>query len=364
MMRPAASIAFILILASTLALSAAADTITLKSGDRLTGALLQISSGIVSFRTQLAGRIMVPHEEVAALETSTFLVVAMRDQSALPGRIQTIDNEIVLLSADGKKTTPLNLARIQDIESLPASPEPAKESRMKDALSATVETGYKLRSGTKDSSGAKFEFGLTHEAQRITTRLNAEFEYTEDADDADRFISGDLTLISIQDSKFRPTLILEAERDRNRALDSRFEAAAGVTSKLFADKKFDLEGFAGLGGSVQDFDPDPLRSDLNRDNTIPSSASEKRQEDLNLDLRLRYTRDILQKSTLTEKLTFKPSITNPGDLRTELESSISVPLTYHLRLNFDLLFDYNNNSPYRDIDKWNTSVSAGVQVAF
>ena len=133
---------------------------------------------------------------------------------------------------------------------------------------------------------------------------------------------------------------------------------------MFADKKFDLEGFAGLGGSVQDFDPDPLRSDLNRDNTIPSSASEKRQEDLNLDLRLRYTRDILQKSTLTEKLTFKPSITNPGDLRTELESSISVPLTYHLRLNFDLLFDYNNNSPYRDIDKWNTSVSAGVQVAF
>ena len=340
------------------------DSITLKSGDHLTGTLMQISSGIVSFRTKLAGRIMVPHEEIVSLNTSSFMVVAMRDESVLPGRIQTIDNEILLLSPDGKQRTLLNLARIKEIESLPADSVPVEEPPA--LLTAHIKTGYQLRSGTKDASGPTLDLGVSHDGTHAKTTFDAAFEYTEDADDADRFMAGELSVVSNTDATLRPTLVVEASRDRNRALDYRFEASVGATSTLASDNLFTLEGFAGVGGSVDRFDPDPLRGDLGSRNNIPASASTKNRENLNLDLRIRYTREFLQNSTITEQLTFKPSLTRPGDVRTEIESSITVPIAYNLKLklNFDLLFDYDSETRYDDISRWNTAVSAGIRVDF
>lgn len=338
------------------------DSITLKSGDHLTGTLLQISSGVVSFRTELAGRIMVPHEEVVSLNTSSFVVVAMRDKRALPGRIQTIDDEILLLNPDGKQRTRLDLARVEAIESLP--PESVPDDKSATPLSVYIETGYQLRSGTKDASGTTLDLGISHEGVRATMTFDAAFEYTEDADDADRFMSGQLFVVSNTEAALRPTLILEASRDRNRALDYRLEASVGATSSLASDDHFALEGFAGVGGSIDRFDPDPLRNDLGSRNDISAGAMTRNREDFNLDLRIRYTRDFFRSSTITEQLTFKPSLTRPGDVRAEIESSVSVPVVYNLKLHFDLTFDYDSETRYNGIDKWNTAISAGLRLDF
>ena len=340
------------------------DTIALKSGDRLSGTLLQISSGIISFRTELAGRIMVPHDQVIALDTESFLVLALNNDEALPGRIVTIDGQILLASPDGRELTKLNLARIQDIEQMPVQEEKSHAGKSTSALSASIETGYQLRSGSKNASGPTVNLGLTHKGDTVTTQLSTAFEYTEDAGSANRFMSSELAITSNTEKLFRPTLIIDAERDRNRALDYRLDAAAGVTAVIAGNDVFELEGFAGAGATLEKFDPDTLRRDLGSSNDIPASASEKRREELNLDLRMRYTRDFFFNSTITELLTLKPSLTNMGELRTGLESSISVPIIFNLKLNFDLLFDYESETRYNDIDKWNTAISAGLRLEF
>jgi hypothetical protein len=335
-----------------------ADTITLTNGDHLSGTLLNISSGLVSFRTKLAGRIMVPENQVTSLNTEGFLVIALNNETALPGRIATDDSSFTVIAPDGQTKTPIKLSQVNNVETMPT---PAKSETPN--LEISVATGYQLRTGTKDAAGPTASLTIEQMSESIATHFNAKGEYTEDADDLDRYFEGELSVAGTQNPKANPALILEVERNRDKALDLGLEAAVGVTGNLHQGAGT-LSGFAGVGGRSQRFDPDPLRGDLGSRNDLPATLDDQDEDDLHADVRLRYTRDILQRSTITEQMTLKPSLGDPGDIRAELESSLSVPLTLNLSLDFDLLFDYTSDTAYHEVDKWNSSVSAGLRITF
>lgn len=359
MLYRASSIFLIFLLASA---ETTADTISLKSGEQYSGALIEVESGIVSFRTKLAGRIMVPAEEVVAIDTQAFMAVTLNDQKVLTGRIETSDNQISVVSSDRNERTPLRLASIAATEILPTRKSTPKDPDRN--TTASIETGYQLRSGTRSASGPTLDVQVAHEGESIMTIFGGALEYTDDADSANRYFSGELHVVSTADKVFRPTLFFGVDRDRNRTLDYRVETSGGVTTSLLADDRNTIDAFAGVGGAIERFDPDPLREDLGSDSDIPATARAFNRENLNLDLRIRYAREIFQKTTLIEEISVKPSLSDIGDLRAEFASSLMIPIAYSLTLKFDLLFNYGNHRPYNDVDLWNSAISAGVQVDF
>lgn len=338
-----------------------ADTIALKSGDRLTGTLVDISSGIVSFRTKLAGRIMVPGDQVESLDTDGFLVIALHDETALPGRLIAKDSEFVLVAPDGETHTPIDLAQVRQIESVPESafvkPEPKPDT------SIAVTTGYTLRTGTKDASGPMAKLEVDRTGELVTTELDARVEYTEDADALDRYFDGEVVVSKNNDGGLNPTLRMEVERNRDKALKLGAAGSVGISKDLFEGESSRLSGFAGVGARVEYFDPEPLRGDLGN-SSIPASLVKDQDEEMLLDLRLRYTRQLMASTIFDEQLTIQPRLDDPDELRAELESSLSVPLVLNFHLNFDLLFDYDSDPFHESIDKWNTSLSAGLQIEF
>ena len=345
----------------TVSASALADTITMNNGDHLNGTLLEISDGLVSFRTKLAGRVMMPSDQVTALNTDGFMLVAMKDKTALPGRIVTHEDEIRVIDPDGKRTTVITLTDVEQIQRIPESqPDSSTEE---EAAKLAITTGYRLRTGTRDADGPTASILFEKEGAELRTRMEAEGEFTNDAHEADRYFRGEVELGTGDITKAAPTVLLELERDRNQALEMGVEAAAGLTRRLLESDVDTLDGFVGVSGRIEEHDPEPLR----RNGIDSGSLAEEDRKDgelLQLDVRLRYTREIFSNTTLTERLKVQPRLDDPGEIRAELESTLSVPLTLNLNLNFEMLLDYQSDTAYDAIDRWNTSVGAGLQFQF
>ena len=346
----------------TLSPAVTADTLTLESGDHLTGSLLNITSGTLTFRTTLAGRIFVPTNEVTALTTSSFVTIALKDNRILPGRIKTANNSIQLVSPNGKEVTTLQLAEIQEVTTLPATEVTSDEEDTRNNFQGSIAAGYKWRDGTKSASGPTLEIKLESETQKINFETQAELEYTEDADALDRFFESETRISKNTASSLSPEIFVALERNRNKALDYRAEIAVGANKILLDDSKQRLQGFAGVGGTIEKYDSDTLR----RDQTGMSNAAESsvHDEDLNLNLDFKYTRRIFANSYMTERVFFRPSLTNFGDIRANLESSLTVPLPLGLQLKMDFKLDYDDETPYNDIDEWNSSIGASLKVNF
>ncbi|PCJ64001.1 MAG: hypothetical protein COA73_04735 [Candidatus Hydrogenedentota bacterium] len=338
------------------------DTLTLTSGDHLTGTLLNISEGTLSFRTTLAGRIFVPTQEVTQLSTSSFVVVALKDDQLIPGRIATQNNRIVIITPNNDARIALNLEDVASVATTPASE--IKGTEKSNTIQGSIATGYKWRDGTKDASGPVTEITLDAQLKKIEIEASAEFEYTQDADSFGRFFDAEVRLQPNNEASIKPQAILEFERDRNQALDLRTDITLGANTTLLEGKKQRIDGFAGVGVSFEEYDSDDLRKDQNNLPLPPPGESSVSDQDLNLNLAVRYSRQWVHQSTIEKELIVRPSLSDSGDLRAELKSRLLMPLPLGMQLQLNLDLKYDNQSPYKDIDNWNTSFGASMRFDF
>jgi len=340
------------------------DTLTLTNGDHLTGTLLNISDGTLSFRTTLAGRIFVPTEEIDQISTTSFVVVALKNNQLMPGRIVTQDGNVYILPPDNDRRIPLKLADVSDISSAPASSDESGGEPALNSVQVTGGVGYQWRDGTKDSSGPVAEIDLDAQLKKVNIESYAEFEYTRDAHAFDRFFDAEVRMRGVGDAPLQPQVILELQRDRNQALDSRTDVTVGAQSTIIDNTKQHLEGFAGLGVAFEKYDSHDLRKDQNALPLPPPGEPSVTDQDLNLNLAVRYSRQWYRQSTIEKELVVRPGLSNAGDLRAELKSALAMPLPLGMQLRLNVDLNYDNQSPYKNIDNWNSSFGASMRFDF
>jgi hypothetical protein len=338
-----------------------ADTLQLANGDRLTGSLINIRSGLLSFRTELAGRIFVPTDEVIGLNTEEFMLVSMNNDTALPGKIVTQDQIIYVINPGADKKTPLALAKVTNIESVPQSPKVADSESSEKSMEISIEPGYQWREGNESNRGLTTNLNLKSRTEKLNLNADLSVELTDDSDHADHFIKAGLEVQGNGDRKIKPTVLVDLERNTDKTIDFRSDIAFGGQKNLIDQESQKLDAFVGLEATVEKFDPDTLR----REQTgSPTSESSRSDEDLNLNLLLKYNRKFLGSSVISKKLTVHPSITNPSDIRAAFESTIQVPLPLGLQLRLNVEIEYDDTLPYADLDDWSTRFGASVKIDF
>jgi Protein of unknown function, DUF481 len=340
------------------------DTLTLTNGDHLTGTLLNISDGTLSFRTTLAGRIFVPTEEIDQISTTSFVVVALKNDQLVPGRIVTLDQNIYVVPPNNDRRIPLKLADISGVSSAPASSEESGGEVPPNGIQVTAGVGYKWRDGTKDSSGPVAEINLDAKLKKVDIESYAEFEYTRDAHAFDRFFDAEVRMRGIGDAPFQPQVIVELQRDRNQALESRTDVTVGAQGTIIDNDKQHLEGFAGLGVAFEKYDSHDLRKDQNALPQPPPGEPSVTDQDLNLNLAVRYSRQWYRQTTIEKELVVRPGLSDAGDLRAELKSTLAMPLPLGMQLRLNVDLNYDNQSPYKNIDNWNSSFGASMRFDF
>jgi hypothetical protein len=349
--------------------NAGADTLTLKDGDTYSGVLVGAKTGILSFRTQLVGKIAVPIDEVFGASTQNFVVVALKDGTRLPGRLRSREGSIFVVGQGGKDSwLKVNLAQVQTITTMAASASedaaPLLRPPAEIDTQGSASIGYIWRSGQESFSGpvVEIELGAVGDLGSLTGSIQA--EYVGDEAKLDRFAEAEIRVQAASQRRWSPEFELEIERNRNKALKLRTDFTAAIAASLIQDDEQSLELRIGLGVAYEEFDPEPLRRDEGRIVTQRPGESPQHDTDLNLDLRLQYRRDLYRGAYIEKILSIRPSLTDLGEIRSRWESNLYIPVSKKMMLNFKVLLDHESDLPYRDIDELQTGVQAGFKVNF
>ncbi len=351
---------------AALAPATCGDTLVLRSGDVLSGKLVNIRNGILAFRTTLSGQIMVPTEEIDSLATDEVISLSLANAETHKGRFVVSDGRTRLVQGRGNVSRPLDLAAVTDAYPLDegeletTSPTPRVESKDK-KLKAAWETGAYWHWGNADYSDLFARLTL-HCDSDYGSFLATVLVERADTDRFPRWLWFDTEWMR-KGETLQPYAALEIERNTDTALHLRGSLTAGVGKPVYEspDGKRRLFASGGLGVSFEHYDRQALPGTriLGSVEPLPGKADHEKHE-LHGRLRLRYAQRLLKNSSFSEDIWLYPSLSNPGDLRARSESTFLLPMAARLKLKLNLLVDYDSEPPYDRLDNWRTSVGASI----
>jgi hypothetical protein len=335
--------------------TACADTVALHGGDVLSGELLSICNGTVTFLTSLSGQMVAPVEEVRSLTTDSYVNVSLSGAPPTPARFVAAAGTFRLVYQDGTSTELPDLTAVTS--ALPLGEHDAEIS---------WETGLHWRSGNDDYADLYARLGLMRDTKSFGVRSSWLLERA-DATDFPRWFRSDTEWRLGPADRFSPFAAIEIERDTDAALALRGSLTLGMGKRLFETASQQLDAGLGLGATSARYDADLLQGAPDRIGGAEAlRAPGWRIDDhesaqyLHLRLRLRYAHTLFQNGAFEGDLTLFPNLSDLGEVRARSESAVLFPVTSRLRVKFDLLVDFESDPEFSGLDEWRTSVGASL----
>jgi len=336
----------------------------LRGGEVLTGELIGIDNGALTFSTSLSGQMMTSTEQVASISTDLHLRISMLDEAPARGRFVVRDGVTYLEAQDGVLGKPIDLAQVRHAAPL-ASGAAAPGTPHTDGLEVSVETGVRRRYGNADYTDVFIRLGLAHDGDTDGFRHEVMVERA-DPDRFPRWFYGEAYWRLGPAKGLFPIVGAEVERDTDMALSARGSLSLALGKRLVDNEHRRIEGDLGVGGTVEYFDADELDSAIRQSLEAQRRIDDptRREQAGHLRLTLRYAQALFNRGAIEEHLRVYPSIVSLGEFRARSRSSVLVPVTGDLKLKLDLFVDYESTPEFRDLDNWRTSVGASVQWNF
>lgn len=225
------TIALIIVIALPTIVSAD-DTVILKSGDRLSGTVVERTDATLVLQHSILGRVEIPTEHVAQLVTGVI------DEPGDAAEAQT----------DGVVQEPL--ARPQDegefdIGDTPAPPEPEKS-----AWTSRFLLGVNARYGITDEQDVNVGITSVRETPRLKTRLDAAYDFGLSSGDRtdNAFTAGVLHDWFIPDSRWFYFVQGRFDYDEFGSWEERLSAQGGIGRFLIVTDDLTFAARLGLGG--------------------------------------------------------------------------------------------------------------------
>jgi len=286
-------------------LSAAADQITMKNGDRFSGAIAKIDGKNLVFKSDYAGKIDVPWEAVVAISSTEPLSITLQDGQLIVGAVTTSETKLVIQTKEtGTVSANINSVKMVRSQAEQAEADRYNNPRLIDLWSGFLDFGYAVAKGNSDTNNVN----LTANATRATNRDKIEVYFTSlyastasaaTANSKRGGISYNLNVIP----KMFVFGSVDLENDEFQGLDLRFAPAGGLGYHALKNKRTTLDLFGG-GSLNREF----FSSGLNRTSGEMVAGEE-----------LAYKLSTI--TSLHEKLSFFPNISRGGEYRTNFDLS-------------------------------------------
>ena len=211
---------------------------TLKNGDRLSGSILKYDGKNLTVKSDLAGEVTIPWENVTGVTSTQPLNITLKDGQRIVGTVSTDGAKFQVAT---KETGSVTASResVQYIRSLPEQTvydtevERYKNPRLTDLWTGTFDLGYAQTHGNSDTK----TFTLGSNAVRATSRDKITVNYTQIFSSSNA--SGtNLTTANAKrggiayELNVAPKIfifgLMNLESDQFQSLDLRFAPAGGV----------------------------------------------------------------------------------------------------------------------------------------
>jgi putative salt-induced outer membrane protein len=319
--------AFVIILTLTSFLSA--DTVTFKNGDKLTGEILKLEGGKLTFKTAAIGTVQISTSEIASLNGDTDMSVKVKGQDAKVGRLQGQGNATNLAGKD-----PLNAIAADQFDSI---------DTLASLQSAIADTGQKFSGGidvgiSNSSGNTSTESFYIRGAATLSEVMAGGFKdpLTIKGDylykkDTDVLTARRGKLEGRYDSLFRErTSIFFLERvafDEFSNLDLRVEEQVGLSQKLIVKPRYSLSGDLGV---------------TRIDSFFESSTSEG---DFGIVVGGHFDWRIIGQLYFTEDVEYKPEFGKFSNYLLKAETGLTTKLSAQWKVALLHQLDYDNQPP-------------------
>lgn len=342
----------------TLALSAEADTITVRGGDVLGGTLQSIESGAIIFESPVAGTTLLPTDQVLRLVTDTPFKCTFNDDRRVSGTFGH-DAEGAFLTTEKGERVPIKLVEIEKAKrtlSLGTASGPGID----------IVAGGFARSGSENAEGAylRLEYTPDWEPIRLSSRIKL---YESGRGDFPEGLRADMEFRYPQDQAWYPQVNFDIERDTLEGLDWRGGLYGGLGWDIVETPRQSLSLSAQVGASYQDIDGSEFghRGSFHSYMWNRFYGIERAEEEWAPEARvaLAYEGRFGDRIRFTDRLSLTPRLDDDA-LRGRYETAFEYGLTDQLGLRLDLQLDYDSKPVLRLSDKWRTTVGAGLRLRF
>jgi putative salt-induced outer membrane protein YdiY len=154
---------------SLFAMSAMADQITLKNGDRLTGTVVKSDAKTLLIKTEFAGDVNVQWEAVSGIVSSQPLHLALKDGQTIVGTVSTAENKFEVATKEtgavsASKDAVVAVRNDAEQKAYDDQVERLRHPRLTDFWSGLLDTGLSDTRGNSES----LTFSMAAKAARVT----------------------------------------------------------------------------------------------------------------------------------------------------------------------------------------------------
>jgi len=291
-----------------------ADQVTLKNGDHLTGSIVKYDGKNLVLKSEAAGQVTIPWDSVTALTSTDPVTVVLKDGQTIVGTVTTApDGKIqVATQAAGQVTaardTIVTIRSKAEQAAYDADIDHSRNPRLVDLWTGFLDLSFAKSGGNANTK----TFTLNSNASRATTRDKITVNYTQIFSSSDA--SGtNLTTASAKRGGVAYNLNInkrwyafgsvDLENDQFQDLDLRFSPAGGGGIHVIHSERTQFD--AQLGASL---DREFFTTGLHR-----TSGEILLGEEL--------THKLFANSSLHEKLTFYPNVSDTGNYRMNFDIS-------------------------------------------
>jgi putative salt-induced outer membrane protein YdiY len=344
------------------AVSAMADQITLKNGDRLTGTIVKSDAKTLLIKTEFAGDVNVQWDAVSGIVSSQPLHLALKDGQTVVGTVSALDNKIDVAtketgSVTSSKDAVVAVRNDAEQKAYDDQIERLRHPHLTDFWGGLLDSGLSLTQGNSES----LTYSLAGKAVRVTDRdkitVYSNAIYTKSTLNGVSITSahairggfrGDL---NVSDRLF-VFGFTDFEYDAFQHLDLRNVVGGGLGYHVVKTAKTTFDLFGGGSFEQEYFSPNPP--------TNPTSLTRKSGEivageELNTKLNNRMT--------LSERFTLYPNLSNMGSYRYQFDTSAATKLKNWL--SWQVTFsDRYLSDPLPGLKKNDLLLSTGVRLTF
>lgn len=343
------SVLFIVVLC-LFAVSAKADQLTLKNGDRITGTIIKSDAKTLVIKTEFAGEISVQWDAVASIVSSQPLHLALKDGQTIVGTVTTEDGKLDVAT---KETGPVVTSKDavtavrNDAEQKAYDDqiERLRHPHLTDFWSGALDTGLSLTRGNSVST----TFSLAGKAARVTDRdkisVYTTAIYTKStvnnvsnttAHDIAGGVRGDVNL----SDKIFVFGFTDFEYNAFQHLDLRNVIGGGVGYHVIKTKDTTFDLFGGASFSQEYYSSYVLPPP---NNTLQPAITRKNGE---LVLGESLSTKLSSRTSLTEQFSLYPNLSSGGDFRATFDITANTKLKNWLGWQITYSDIYITNPPF------------------
>lgn len=378
-----------------------ADSIELSNGDRLTGKVIEITNGQLSFCSDIIGTISIKRSDVKKIERKEPFEVSFTNGETLQGQVDIANDKLIII--ENKKKQAVFWEEVQKITPISEQIYQGKiEKEDKRKWSGSGKVLASFQKGTTDTTN--FESGITVLGRRIKDLINIELSgaYGEvESEINTRRYNGSLRYQYYPEEKWYIYTDAGAERDEGRKLGLRGQAGGGTGYEILSRPRqtWSIEGALMLTHEEwlpyvpfqkEKVKQEKIQEGLNQVFTSsqrliqdptdvasvggilggtvkvlkPLGNTEKTTNDFtSLKLVSKYTGKILN-SELSHNLTFEPSLERFDYYRINSLTNLSTPVSRNMSVELTVSNEYDSEHQKRDIEPWEHRLSAGIKYEF